>query len=272
MRLKLSAFVFLLQMEPWKIAVIAALGIGFISFGMLTNGQTGGNDPTNTPAPANSPASFKTQPAPPTVFAKYKGSVIPSWPNITQWVNAPTPPTLESLKGKPALIEVFRIGCSHCQEAAPYLVHLHERYGPRGVAFVGLQSPGDLKDLNNPESNWTGVQGWVKAEGYSWPVGFDAKSKWFQGNFREGVTYPTLFVLDKTGKVSFIQSGHDEQKALQLAIELERVAPSPGDANAQADNLSKFLSPNLGLSMGSSDAASEKIRKAFATTIVGRLK
>ncbi len=252
-------------MEPWKLAVIAALGVSIIGFGIISN--KGGADTFNYPSPGpTTPAGVLPTPGPPKAFAKYVGTTLPAWPNVNQWANTPAPPNLASFKGKPVLLEVFRIECSHCQEAAPYMAALYARYAPRGVAFVGVESPGDLTDPNNPESNWTTVQQWIKSKGYTWPVGFDANSKWFQGKFGKDVFYPAMFLLDQNGKVVYVQSGHDENKALQLAVELERIAPGKGDLNAKANDIAKFLIPNLNVPH---DAA---YQKSLATAVATRLK
>ncbi|BCM91113.1 protein DipZ [Abditibacteriota bacterium] len=232
-------------MEPWKIAVIAALGFGIIGFGKVVNTPPGPVDPiSNT---AVNPVGVQPTPGPPANFAKYMGATLPAWPTVTQWANTPGPVNLGSLKGKMVLLEVFRIECSHCQEAAPFLVKLHARYAPRGVDFVGIQSPGAITDPANPEINWATVQKWIKTQGYTWPVGFDANSAWFQGKFGKNVSYPSLFLFDKSGKIVFIQSGHNTDKAMDLIAELEHIAPGQGDVKAQATDLSRFLSPALGI-------------------------
>ncbi len=232
-------------MEPWKLAVIAALGAGIIGYGVFANSNANrtlinrppGVQPTTRAAPS-----------------KYIGKTIPAWPSMKQWMNAPKPVNLASLKGKPVFLEVFRIECSHCQEAAPALVQLHKRYAPRGVQFVGVQSPAAVNDSQNPENNWKTVQSWVKGNGYTWPVGFDAGSAWFQGKFGKDVYYPSLFLIDARGKVAFFQTGHDAEKALKLSVELEKIAPGEGDVKARAEDLSRFLAPGLGLN----DVASQQ--------------
>ena len=166
---------------------------------------------------------------------------------MKQWVNTPSPVNLSSLKGKPVFLEVFRTQCSHCNEAAPFLVQLHARYKPRGVQFVAVQSPGDYKDPENPENDWKLVQSWLKQRGYTWPVGFDAQSAWFQGKFGKGVSYPSMYLIDSSGKVVFYQSGHSAQNEVDLGVELEKLAPTKGDLRAKAESLSRFLASGLGI-------------------------
>ena len=224
-------------MEKWKLAAIAALLCSFAGYGVFANSSANQAIGTGAPLPAVTPT-----PSP------WIGKTLPAWPSIKQWVGTPAPPNLNALRGKPVLLEVFRTECPHCRDAAPVLAALHSRYAPRGVEFVGIQSPGDVKDAQNPENSWPAVQGWVKQKGYTWPVGFDAQSTWFQGQFGgKNVSYPSLFLLDKTGKVVFFQSGHDTGKAVQLAVELERIAPGQGDLNARSNDLAKWLSVPLQL-------------------------
>lgn len=233
-------------MEKWKLAAIAALLCAFAGYGVFANSKantaivSGGTGTPTAPTPAFTP------PKP----SKYDGTTLPAWPSIKQWINTPAPVNLNSWKGKPVLVEVFRTECSHCQQAAPFLSALHTRYAPRGVEFVAIQSPGNAKDPENPENSWPLVQSWAKQRGYSWPVGFDAKSAWFQGKWGDKVLYPSLFLLDPSGKVVFFQSGHDDAKALQLAVELERIAPGKGDASARAKDILNWIMKTLSTGPG----------------------
>ena len=221
-------------MEPWKIALIGALGAGMIGYGVYANKTPTGD--LQPPAPGGTPKPIK-----------YVGTTLPAWPTITQWMNTPAPVSLGALKGKTVLFEVFRTECSHCQAAAPFLVKLHGRYAPRGVVFVGVESPIKSTQPGWPESDWTKVQTWVKGKGYTWPVGFDENSRWFQGKFGNGVYYPSLFLIPPNGVVSYFQSGHDSEKTLSLATELEKAAPGQGDLPARAQDLTRFLAEDLGV-------------------------
>jgi len=244
-------------MEPWKIAAIAALGASIVGYGVFANSSTNSNIMAGTlPTPA--PTTVATT-------SKYIGKTLPAWTGMTQWVNTPAPVNLSALRGKPVLLEVFRTTCSHCQEAAPFLVRLHSRYAPRGVQFVGVQSPGAFNDVENPENDWNSVQSWIKEKGYTWPVGFDAKSAWFQGKFGKDVSYPSLFLIDPTGKVVFFQSGHTPDKAVELSVALEQIAPGKGNLSARSSDLGHFLAP--GLNVGN-DAASQK---SLADDLAARL-
>lgn len=226
-------------MEKWKIAVIALLSLSLLGFGIIQQN-------------ADKKAALGPPPAPlgPPPASVYIGKTLPAW-NFKIWNSKPVP--LASLTGKPAFVEIFRTGCSHCNDAAPFLVALHERYGPRGLKTVAIQSPGDFKDAQNPETKWPDVQSWLGQKKIKYPVAFDAGSKYFQGTLKKQILegdnskllYPTMMLTDKTGVIDFAQTGHDTGKAITLAVEMEKRFPTSPDAAKNAESLAKFLFKNL---------------------------
>ncbi len=250
-------------METWKIGVILALVLGLGGYGLLQQKQE--NAP---PLPVTGQtATPVTNAVSHLVGQSIGGPKIPAWQTqISPWANTKTPVTVASLKGKPALVEFFRINCSHCQQAAPFLEALYKRYQPRGLQMAAIQSPGNYKDATNDETKWPKVQGWAKARALTYPIGFDAGSKYFQGTLK-GDTYPTMMVTDANGKVVYAETGHDDKKAVDLAIELEKQFPGTGDFAARGRDLARFLAPFVG--GGISDPA---LLKAFSDDLAQRLE
>jgi len=241
-------------MEKWKLAAIAAMFLVLGGFGWLNNRPV----PTtvgNSAALVAPPAFVPDKPS------KFNGKTIPSLASITTWANTKTPVDFAQFKGHPIFFEVFRTECSHCQAAAPFLVELHKRYAPRGVVFIAVQSPSDNPDPDFPENSWPTVQGWIKEKGYTWPVGFDPKRAWFKKSYGNDVTYPSMFLLDKHGKVVYFHTGHTDASAMQLSVQLERLAPGNGDASARAKDIINWVMN------GTQSSADPKVRTALQSAV-----
>lgn len=213
-------------MEKWKIGVIALLLCALAGYGISqqkTENPIGPPQPVATPAPS-----------------KWTGKPLPAWPKITQWINTPAPVKLENWRGNVVFVEIFRTECPHCQDAAPFLVALNQRYKSRGLKMVSIQAPSKSDDPQNPEANWNAVQNWMKTRNFSWPSGFDENSQWFQKTLK-GTHYPTMLVLDKNGNVIFDQTGHTTEKAVDLSLEIEKRLAGGKPSAAQIQNLADWL-------------------------------
>lgn len=219
-------------MEPWKIGVILALFAGIVGFGAY---QQKVEDPAPGPVPSGT-----------AIPSPLLGTTPPAWniPAKTDWVNTPAPITLPALKKQIAVVEIFRTECPHCVDAAPVMEMLYKHYGPKGVKFVALQSPGDFNDAGNPENKWPDVLKWLKEKGVQYPVGFDRGSKYFQGTFpgdKENKLYPTMFVLDRDSKIRFIQTGFDAEKAIKLVAGIEKQLGTGPDLDARLKAIAEKL-------------------------------
>lgn len=219
-------------MELWKIGVILGLFAALIGFKAMEQNATDNPSPTPT---------AQGTPAPPSPLL---GTTPPAWkiPAAADWVNTPKPITLPSLKGSVSVIEIFRTECSHCQEAAPVMAALGKYYAPKGVKFIGIQSPGRYQDIDNPENDWKTVKTWIKDRDIEYPVAFDRDSAYFQGSFPlKNKLYPCMFVLDKNNKIVFFDTGEDEKKLLKLTAAIEKQLGTGSDLPTRLGALSKLL-------------------------------
>ena len=248
-------------MEKWKIAVIAALLLSLVGFGFYQQNQES-NPPAPDPTLAETP-----------VPSPYLGKTLPAW-NLPIW-NTGKPVSSSSLRGKTTLLEIFRIECSHCQDAAPFMVALDKRYGPRGLQMLGIHSPADIKNPQNPENNWKTVQSWLSEREIKYPVAFDTQSRYFQGTIQQQILdnnpkkllYPTLLIIGPDGKVAMAQTGHGTGKAIALAVELEKRFPTKKSIVESAANLTQWLIAQLPELQNQKDLAT-----ALTGDIVQRLK
>ncbi len=260
-------------MEKWKLGVIGLLLLGLVGYGVTQQKSAATVDspvPGATSAPGDGSAKSENKAA--EFIGQTLGSAqFPEWSELGPWQNSAQAVTVSSLKGQPALIEFFRIGCSHCQEAAPFMEALYKRYQPRGLKMVAVQSPADYKDPTNDETQWPKVQAWIKAAGLTYPIAMDKDSAYFQGSIK-GAWYPTTLISDASGKIVYGQTGHDAEKAVALAVELEKLYPGPGTPQARAQNLMKFLLPHLYNNTTSNPAMEKALADDLEQRLTGKVK
>ena len=204
-------------MEKWKIAVIVLLIAALGGYGFYQQNPATTTPDETTPVATPMPSKQK--------LLKLKGQAPPSWNfDRVHWLNTPQPITPADVKGYVTFIEFWRTGCSHCEESIPFMNKLFTTYSPRGVKFIAIHSPGapDSPAQPNPENNWGEVQQFAKEHGIKYPVAFDEGGVLFKQQYG-GATYPTMMIVDKSGKVAFIQTGHtpDKEVAVRAALEKE---------------------------------------------------
>lgn len=122
--------------------------------------------------------------------------------------------TMESLKGKVAVIDFWATWCGPCKQSFPKLEELAKKYSGK-VEIVGV-SVDDSKD---------GVAEFAKEHGATFAIGWDdghtIANRWKVG------TMPTTYVVDATGTVRFIHDGYHDGEAEKLGKELAELSDEP---------------------------------------------
>ncbi len=124
---------------------------------------------------------------------------------VSQWFNSP-PLSLEALRGKVVLVRWFTDpSCPFCTASAPTLRALHDRYGDKGLAVIGMYHHKEDAPLD-PEQ----VGGWVKQYGYTFPIAIDKDwttlERWWTGGHQRSYT-SVSFLIDKAGVVRRVHLG-----------------------------------------------------------------
>ncbi len=209
-------------MDKWKIIIIVALLAGLGGYGFYQQSASQAPPPPDpSTAPKEPPANEKIN--------KMKGQVPPAWDiPANLWVNTKAPISLSSLKGSVVLLEFWRIGCPHCERAAPFLNQLYKQYQTKGLKMVTIHTPG-APTPDNPENNWTTVRQTIKEWGITYPVAYDEGGKLFQKVYG-GNRYPTAILLDRESKIRFVETGMDspEQKQ-QLVANIDKLLAAKPD-------------------------------------------
>lgn len=121
--------------------------------------------------------------------------------------------------GKPVFLEVFATWCPHCQHEVTVIDGLYKRFGSK-IAFVGVSGSPYGMDGQSPASQ-SDVINFQQEFGVKYPIAFDGNldvaGKYLQNGF------PTLVVIDRTGKVAYLNSGEiagsELTKQIQKAIQ-----------------------------------------------------
>lgn len=116
--------------------------------------------------------------------------------------------------GKPVFLEVFATWCPHCQHEVTVLNQLYQKYENR-VDFVAVSGNPYGMDGSTPESQADVIKFQQEFEA-KYPIAYDPTMDVAGKYLSNG--YPTLVVINKAGKVSFLTSGETPQNTLTSAI------------------------------------------------------
>src|SRR6185295_7440738 len=127
--------------------------------------------------------------------------------------------SLQSLRGKPVLLEFFATWCPHCNAEAPHLRRLYASLAKDRYAFVSVNADGE---------HAASVFAYHRYFGLPFPALLDPSSQ--PGSFhRQGApgavttayrigAYPTFYVLDPSGRITWRSDGEQPDALLRLQL------------------------------------------------------
>ncbi len=115
------------------------------------------------------------------------------------WINS-KPLTLKGLRGQVVLIEFWTYGCYNCRNTLPFVKRWHEKYKDKGLTIVGVHSP-----EFDSERQLENVRQQVASLGVKFPVVTD--NDYATWRAYKVQAWPTIFVLDKTGRIRWTHVG-----------------------------------------------------------------
>jgi thiol-disulfide isomerase/thioredoxin len=121
------------------------------------------------------------------------------------WINS-EPLTLKSLQGRVVLIDFWTFGCFNCRNTLPSIKTWDTRYRDKGLTIVGVHTP-----EFDTERNIDNLRREVAVLDIKYPVFADNDYATWKAYGVEA--WPTLFVLDKEGRVRWThvgEGGYDE--------------------------------------------------------------
>lgn len=142
-------------------------------------------------------ATRKTSaPAPPFSISRLDGTVVSS----------------SDLRGHVVVLAFWATWCPPCRRELPKLNELYRRY--RGNSQLSFWAVDVQKNGETPEK----AQDFMHRAGYTLPVAF-AGEKSFAGLGVEG--YPSLVLIDKSGRIRLVHTGYDGSEPLQAELSQE---------------------------------------------------
>jgi len=119
---------------------------------------------------------------------------------------APTRLNLESLRGRPVLLDFWATWCGPCQAESPIVNTIAQRYKDRGLAVVGV---------NTSDEDGLAAQ-FVRAKKLGFPIVYDEGNK--IANSYHVTNLPTLIIISKSGKIVAIRTGVTSDSALDELV------------------------------------------------------
>ena len=142
--------------------------------------------------------------------APYKA---PEFVGLENWINSERPLTLEGLRGKVVLVDIWTFGCINCVRTLPHVQAWYDEFKDRGFEIVGVHSP-----EFDTEKLFENVKKNVELRKLTYPVSQDNRMKtWraYKNNY-----WPAQYLVDKKGMVRRVHFGEGEYAESREAIEL----------------------------------------------------
>ncbi len=129
---------------------------------------------------------------------------------LTDMGGKPVP--LAELKGKLVVLNFWATWCGPCRMEIPHLIEAQDKYGPRGIEFMGAAV----------EDNADSVRDFGKAYGINYPIAMAGKEKGIAllrelGNKIAGL--PFTIVLDRQGNIVAAKRGIMTPAILQKILD-----------------------------------------------------
>ena len=144
----------------------------------------------------------------------------PAAPEISSgnWINS-EPLTLKSLRGRVVLLDFWTFACYNCRNTLPTVKKWDAQYRDKGLTIIGVHTP----ELDY-ESNIDNLRREVAALGIKYPVVTDNDySTWKEYKVE---AWPTVFVLDKQGRVRWTHVGEGAYDQTEDVIKKLLAEPS----------------------------------------------
>ncbi len=147
-------------------------------------------------------------------FTFSQNRVAPEFSASGQWFNSEAI-SLDSLKGKVVMIEIWTFGCYNCYRSIPTLRDFYSTYKSQGFEIIGVHSPefDYEKDAKNVQEALTKHQ-------VSWPVFQD--NEFITWRAYGNRVWPSFYLIDKNGVIRYTHQGEISETFPRGIVALEQ--------------------------------------------------
>jgi thiol-disulfide isomerase/thioredoxin len=136
---------------------------------------------------------------------QWRGRPAPSWKLVDL---SGKKRTLKEYRGKVLVLDWWYKGCPWCMVAMPKLTEVARKYADRPVVILGMNVDRDTSDARSAIET-------MKPGYSSLLAGRDLAKKY------KVTGYPTLFIIDKKGRVADVHSGYSRHMAAELVKKID---------------------------------------------------
>jgi len=116
---------------------------------------------------------------------------------------------------KAVLISFFATWCKPCKKEMPFLQTLSTEYKAKGLRVVSVA-------IDKDEANWPQILDLVKQNHVTYPVVKDRYNLIARQYLGDKTALPSVFIVDKDGKVAMVKQGYEKDAADFLRAEVEK--------------------------------------------------
>jgi thiol-disulfide isomerase/thioredoxin len=116
---------------------------------------------------------------------------------------------------KAVLISFFATWCKPCKKEMPFLEQLYTEYKQKGLQIVSVA-------IDKDEATWPEIGELVKKNHVTYPIVKDRYNLIARQYLGDKTAMPSVFIIDKDGKVVLVKQGYTNDAAEFLKVEVER--------------------------------------------------
>jgi len=182
--------------------------------------------------------------------------ILPPLSGAVQWLNSP-PLTVQELRGKVVVINVWTYSCINCLRSLPYLKTWSQKYKDQGLVVIGVHAPEFAF-----ERNIGNVKKATRELGVDYPVAIDNNFAIWQGLNNE--YWPAQYFVDTRGQIRHHNFGEGNYAKSEKVIQL--LLAEAGDVNAAktALGLTNTATPGVEVAADSADVQSPETYIGYA--------